>query len=301
MIPFVREFDFAYGRPDQVSPLIRRVVAPNPGPFTFTGTGTYIVGRGEVAVVDPGPAEAAAPGHLTALLDALAGERVSHILVTHSHLDHSPLARPLQARTGAPILGRAAAAAHAPLISTEEAAETVFRPDRDLADGKIVRGPGWTLRTLATPGHAANHLSFVLEEEEALLCGDHVMGWSTTVVSPPDGDMGDYLHSLDRVIEGGFATLWPAHGPPIADPAPFLHAYRAHRLEREAQILAALGEAPATIEELVPRLYAEVNQRLWPAAAQSVWAHLIFLVQTDKVQVNGAARLDSDYRLSKSR
>ena len=298
MIPFVRDFDFSYGRPDQVSPLIRRVVAPNPGPFTFTGTGTYIVGRGEVAVVDPGPAESAAPAHLPALMQALAGERVTHILVTHSHLDHSPLARPLQERTGAPILGRAAVRPHTPLIPTEEGEETAFRPDRELADGERVSGPGWTLRALATPGHASNHLCFALAEENALLCGDHVMGWSTTVVSPPDGDMGDYLRSLDRVIESEFATLWPAHGPPVTQPAPFLQAYRAHRLDREAQITAALAGGPAPIAELVPKLYAGVDARLWPAAAQSVWAHLIHLRRTGQVLTDAEPELDAVYRLN---
>ncbi len=297
MIPFVRDFDFDYGGPDQVSPLIRRVVAPNPGPFTFTGTGTYIVGRGEVAVIDPGPPEDLAPTHLPALLEALAGERVSHILVTHSHLDHSPLAAALQERTGAPVLGRAAAEPHTELSSTEEGGVSAFRPDRELADGDLLAGPGWTLRTLATPGHASNHLCFALEEEKALLSGDHVMGWSTTVVSPPDGDMGDYLHSLDRVIDEGFATLWPAHGPPVREPAPFLAAYRAHRLDREEQILHALGAGPARIPDLVPRLYADVDQRLWPAAAQSIWAHLIHCARTGRVQADEGPALGSVYRL----
>lgn len=297
MIPFVRDFDFDYGRPDQVSPLIRRVVAPNPGPFTFTGTGTYIVGRGEVAVIDPGPAEDLAPTHLPALLDALDDERVAHILVTHSHLDHSPLAAALQERTGAPVLGRAAARPHTPLTPTEEGGESAFRPDRELADGDLVAGQGWTLRTLATPGHASNHLCFALEEENALLSGDHVMGWSTTVVSPPDGDMGDYLHSLDRVIEASFTTLWPSHGPPVREPAPFLAAYRAHRLERERQVLGALRAGPARIADLIPRLYTGVDQRLWPAAAQSIWAHLIHLVRTGRVQAEGDPALDSVYRL----
>lgn len=298
MIPFVRDFEFEYGRVDQVSRLLRRVAARNPGPFTFTGTGTYIVGRGEVAVVDPGPSASVDPGHLPALLNALEGERVTHILITHSHLDHSPLARPLQEHTGAPIFGRAAAAAHVPLAAVEEGDETAFRPDVELQDGDAVEGPGWTLRTLATPGHASNHLAFVLEQEHALLVGDHVMGWSTTVVSPPDGDMGDYLQSLDRVIAEGFAVLWPTHGPSVTTPAPFLAAYKAHRLEREQQIMAALRAGPARIGELTPRLYAAVDRRLWPAAAQSVWAHLIHLVRTQRAATEGEPRLDSVYRSS---
>jgi glyoxylase-like metal-dependent hydrolase (beta-lactamase superfamily II) len=295
VIPFVRDFDFEYGRADQVSPLIRRVVARNPGPFTFTGTNTFIVGRGEVAVVDPGPADEA---HLRALLDALAGERVTHILVTHSHLDHSPLAHRLQAETGAPVLGHAARAPHTPLMSVEEGDEAAFRPDIELADGDAVEGADWTLRTLDTPGHAANHLCFALEEEGALLSGDHVMGWSTTVVSPPDGDMTDYLQSLDRVIAEDWRVLWPAHGPPVTEPRPFLQAYREHRLERERQILAALAAGPARPAELVPRLYAAVDQRLWPAAARSVWAHLIHLVRTNRARVAREPDLDGLYELA---
>lgn len=300
MIPFVRDFAFEYGRADALSPLIRRVIARNPGPFTFTGTGTYIVGPrtlgAKVAVIDPGPAEAAAPGHLQAILDAVAGQRVTHILVTHSHLDHSPLAAPLKAETGAPILGRSAGS-HASSTAPDEPDQAAFRPDVELADGERLSGPGWTLETVATPGHASNHLCFALPEETALFSGDHVMGWSTTVVSPPDGDMGDYLRSLDRLIGGGYETLWPAHGPPVIDPAPFLAAYRAHRSEREAQILEALREGPARIADLIPRLYAEVDPHLWPAAGQSVWAHLIHLIRSYRVETQGAAEFEGVYRL----
>ena len=298
MIAFVREFDFAYARPDQVSPGVRRLIAPNPGPLTFTGTATYIVGWGEVAVIDPGPAEAAAPGHLHALLAALAGERVSHILVTHSHRDHSPLARALQTETGAPIHGRALPDAEGSPSPADESHEPGFRPDVELADGDRLSGPGWTLETFATPGHASNHLAFALLEENGLFSGDHVMGWSTTVVSPPDGDMGDYLRSLDRVIAGGFSVLWPGHGAPVAEVAPFLQAYRDHRLQREAQVLAALADGPARIAELVPELYAQVDPRLWPAAARSIWAHLIHLVQTGRAEAEGPAEFNSTYRLN---
>jgi glyoxylase-like metal-dependent hydrolase (beta-lactamase superfamily II) len=294
MIPFVRKFDFAYGRADQVSPRIRRVVAPNPGPLTYVGTGTYIVGRGEVAVIDPGPSEASAPGHLRAILDAVEGERVTHIVVTHSHHDHSPLSRPLQAATGAPICGR-------PLRSAagggEESHDPDFQPDIHLADGDQLNGPDWTLETVATPGHASNHLAFALPQEDALFSGDHVMGWSTTVVSPPDGDMGEYLLSLERVIAGGHGALWPAHGPPVTEPPPFLDACLVHRLDREAQVLAALSAGPARIAEIVPKLYASVDRRLWPAAARSVWAHLIHLVRTGRARSEGEPAFDGVYRL----
>ena len=187
MIPFVREMAFEYGRADQVSPLIRRIVARNPGPFTFNGTGTYIVGRGEVAVIDPGPA---LPEHLQALEQALEGERVAAIVVTHTHLDHSPLAGPLAKATGARTVGLPAPAAPESAVALDEGQDRRFRPDQPAVDGMRLSGPGWTLEALATPGHASNHVCWALPEENALFSGAHVMGWSTTVVSPPEGDMG---------------------------------------------------------------------------------------------------------------
>ena len=243
MIPFVREIEVDYGRADAVSPLIRRVVAANPGPFTFTGTGTYIVGRAEagagVAVIDPGPPDEA---HLAALLAAVEGQTVTHVLVTHTHRDHSPLARPFAAAVGAPVLAARPPAriVHASGALDEDDDET-FAPDGVLTGGEALDGDGWTIEAMATPGHASNHMAFVLREENALFSGDHVMGWSTTVVAPPDGDMAAYMASLDAVIARRFSTIWPTHGAPILDPAPFLEAYRAHRLEREAQILAQLA------------------------------------------------------------
>jgi glyoxylase-like metal-dependent hydrolase (beta-lactamase superfamily II) len=297
MIPFVRSFDFAYGRRDQVSPLIQRVICENPGPFTFTGTGTYIVGRAEdgasVAVIDPGPQDDA---HLEALLKAVEGRTISHILITHTHRDHSPLARPLADRVGAPILAMAPPAheknASGPLDEEEDQA---FAPDRVLTGGERIDGDGWTLTALATPGHASNHMAFALEEENALFCGDHVMGWSTTVVAPPDGNMTDYMQSLDTVIAAGFSTLWPTHGAPVTEPAPFLDAYRAHRLEREAQILARLAAGDRTIAQMVPVLYAAVDNRLWPAASLSVLAHLGKLVDEGRVVADGPPALSSTY------
>jgi glyoxylase-like metal-dependent hydrolase (beta-lactamase superfamily II) len=275
MIPYVRDFAFEYGRSDQVSPLIRRVVAKNPGPFTFTGTGTYIVGRGEVAVIDPGPD---LPEHLEALKRAVTGERVTHVLVTHTHADHSPLARPFAEAVGAPVLAARPPGAHARAeAKTEEDDDEAFFPDVVLEGGERVSGPGWTLEAIATPGHASNHVAFALIEENALFPGDHVMGWSTTVVAPPDGDMGAYYDSLDKVAAREFATLWPTHGPPVTEPAPFLAAYKAHRRAREHQIIERLEAGPSTIAEMVPVIYAEVDQRLWPAASMSVLAHLLHL------------------------
>jgi len=299
MIPFVARPEFEYGRPDRVSPLIRRVVANNPGPFTFTGTGTYIVGRdapgAAVAVIDPGPLDEA---HLAALLSAVEGQTVSHVLVTHTHADHAPLARPFASAVGAPVL-----AARPPVRTihasqpVEEAEDETFAPDVTLSGGEAVAGDGWTLEAFATAGHASNHMAFVLVEENALFSGDHVMGWSTTVVAPPDGDMTAYMASLDAVIARGFTTLWPTHGAPITDPQPFLAAYRAHRLDREAQILVRLAAGDRTIREMTPTLYAAVDSRLWPAASLSVWAHLIALAKAGRVVADPAPTLEAAYRV----
>ena len=297
MIPFVRDLEFEYGRCDQVSPLIRRVIADNPGPFTFLGTGTYMVGRGEVAVIDPGPD---LPEHLNALLAALDGESVSHILVTHHHLDHSPLARPLAAATGAPIYGCAVAT---PPVEAEvklEAGYDAFTPDIPVCAGAVIEGGGWTIEAIPTPGHTSNHICYALREENALFSGDHIMGWSTTVITPPDGDMGDYLASLALVQARGFDTLWPTHGPPIRDTFDFIEAYIDHRRDRESQILAQLGQGATTIGQIVPILYAAVDPRLHPAAAHSVLAHMIELVRTGAVACSGPPGLRSDYRLGRT-
>jgi glyoxylase-like metal-dependent hydrolase (beta-lactamase superfamily II) len=272
------------------------VIANNPGPFTYRGTGTYIVGRGEVAVIDPGPPDEA---HLRALLGAIEGERVAAILVTHDHADHAPLAKALAEATGAPIIGcEPHPDRQAPPQGVEEGLDRLYRPDRTPADGEAIAGPGWTLRALATPGHTANHLCFALEEERALFTGDHVMGWSTTVVIPPDGDMTDYYASLEKVIAGGFATLWPTHGPPVTEPAPFLAAYLAHRKRREAQILGVLGRGPAMIDTLVSEMYVGLNSRLKRAAAASVLAHLLHLARTGQVVSDGAPGMESEFHLS---
>lgn len=300
MIPFVPPPRFEYGRVDPVSPLVRRVIADNPGPFTFTGTGTYIVGRAEagagVAVIDPGPPDDA---HLAALLAAVESQTVSHVLVTHTHRDHAPLARPFAEAVGAPVLAARppARTVHASGGLDEDEDET-FAPDVVLAGGEIVRGHGWTLEALATPGHASNHMAFVLREENALFSGDHVMGWSTTVVAPPDGDMTAYMASLDTVIARGFSTIWPTHGAPITDPGPFLEAYRAHRLEREAQVLARLAAGDRRISEMVPILYAAIDARLWPAAGLSVWAHLIALERRGRVRAAPGPAIDAAWSLA---
>src|ERR1700742_2398032 len=232
MIPYVREIEFEYGVVQQVSPLIRRVVANNPGPFTFTGTGTYIVGHGQVAVIDPGPDD---PAHLAAILKAVEGERVTHIAITHHHSDHSPLAGPLKAATGATIYGCAvgrheAEEAGAPRM--EAGHDLSFQPDVSLCGGGEISGPGWTLEAIPTPGHTSNHLCYALPQENALFSGDHIMGWSTTVIVPPDVDMTDYIESLELTRDRDFSIIWPTHGPPIRDPRPFIDGLIAHRHER---------------------------------------------------------------------
>jgi len=297
MIPYVREIKFDYGACDQVSPLIRRVVANNPGPFTYLGTGTYIVGRGEVAVIDPGPDR---PEHLEAILAAVAGERVTHILVTHHHSDHSPLAGPLKEKTGAPIYGCAVVRAQArDSVITEAGTDDGFTPDISLCGGgHLLTGPGWTLEAIATPGHTSNHICFALTEENALFSGDHIMGWSTTVVSPPDGDMTAYMQSLDLVRARGFCTLWPTHGPPVTEVDPFIGAYIDHRRAREAQVLKSVSDGHGSIKAMVPVLYAEVDPRLHPAAARSLLGHMIDLVRRGIVTTEGEPGLDSEYRLA---
>lgn len=294
MIPYVRDIDIEYGRCDVVSPLIRRVTANNPGPFTYRGTGTYIVGHGEVAVIDPGPD---LPEHLTAILAAISGERVSHILVTHHHLDHSPLARPLADITGAPVYGCAVKSEIRDDETPLEAGYDNFQPDVSLCGGGTEVGRGWTLEAIPTPGHTSNHICYALAEENALFSGDHIMGWSTTVITPPDGDMTDYLASLRRVRDRDFKTLWPTHGPPIREVEPFIDAYVEHRRDRERQILDLLTPGARTIADMVPAAYAAVDSRLWPAAARSMHAAVLALVKAGRVATDGEPDLGARYHL----
>ncbi|GAA0597251.1 MBL fold metallo-hydrolase [Craurococcus roseus] len=281
-IPFRRDDALAPGAAEDTAPGVRRVLCPNPSAFTFRGTNTYLIGHGRsVAVLDPGPEDAA---HLAAILAATRGETVTHILVSHTHRDHSPGATALAAATGAPTY------AYGPHLTPPgeggEGGDHAFRPDRRLADGEAVEGEGWRLTAVHTPGHCGNHLCFALEGTGTLFSADHVMSWSTSVVSPPDGDMAAYMRSLERVREREDGLLLPGHGPPIVEPRPFLAALTAHRQEREALVADALKRAgrPVTAAELVPPVYGELDPRLVAAAGRSLLAHLI------KLEAEGAAK-----------
>jgi len=321
-VPFVRTLDFRYGEAAALSPRIRRVIAPNPSAFTFHGTGTYIVGapgdglhrdgprhggphRGAaVAVIDPGPADDA---HVRALLAALDGATVSHILITHTHRDHSPAAAALQQATGAPTYGfgpHPQAPGGGPAM--EEGGDHGFRPDHVMRDGDTLTGADWTLTALHTPGHISNHLCFALAEEQALFTGDHVMGWSTTVISPPDGSMTDYYASLRRLLPRDDARYYPTHGAPVdrhstggASPQDFVQALLTHRQGRETQILRCLDrDGPQTIPQMVTAMYHDVPVGLHPAAARSVLAHLIHMVAEGRVAVDGGVAEEAAvYRL----
>ncbi len=285
-IPFIRSFEAPYGVAEQVSPLIRRVLAHNPGAFTFKGTGVYIIGTHDVAVIDPGPD---LPEHIEALRGALAGLNVTHILVTHTHTDHSPAAKWLKQYTGAKTYayGPHGSGKAEEGVKVEEGGDMDFVPDVAVRDGDIIAGNGWTMECVFTPGHTSNHMCFALKEEKALFTGDHVMGWSTTVVTPPDGDMRAYMASLKKLLARDDAVLYPTHGAPVTDPRPFIQAYIDHRLERERQVLAAVGDGLSTIPEMVARMYVDVDTRLHPAAARSVQAHLIQLEQEGRVVRDG--------------
>jgi len=278
--------DWPTGRVETVHPLVRRLLAPNPSPFTFTGTQTYIVGRGEVSVIDPGPD---LPEHVEALAEALSGERIVAIVCTHTHRDHSPASRPLAALTGAPIIGCAPLALDDDGPRSDAAFDVDYLPDRILGDGESLEGEGWTLRAVATPGHTSNHICLALPEAEALFTGDHVMGWSTTVVAPPDGDMADYMASLDLLLGRDDRVYFPAHGPAVEDPRGHVLRLVEHRRGRERQILAHIEAGEGRIPVMVEHMYRDVDPRLHPAAGRSVLAHLIDLEARGLVRREGEA------------
>ena len=296
-IPFTHQYDFEYARVEQVTPMIRRVTARNPSGFTFHGTGTYIIGQGRVAVIDPGPL---LDEHIEALIEAVAGETVTHILITHTHFDHSPAAAPLKDVWNAPTLGYGphGAGKAEEGIQIEEGGDMDFVPDVVCRDGDVIEGDGWTIECVHTPGHTSNHLCFALREENALFTGDHVMGWSTSVIGPPDGDMTAYMASLEKLLARSEDVYWPTHGTCIRDVKTYVQAFIDHRLDRERQILACLKDGYTRITDMVPVMYTETDPRMYGAAARSVLAAMIRLLDTGQVICADASPdTDSEYRL----
>ncbi|MEM8752613.1 MAG: MBL fold metallo-hydrolase [Pseudomonadota bacterium] len=304
--PFNRDPTAVYGRPVTLSPQVRRLTVRNPSPMTFTGTQTYIVGRGDVAVIDPGPAD---PAHHRAIMEALEpGERIAAILATHTHVDHSPGAAPLAEATGAPTyafgphgagVGPAMKALEATgaALGGGEGADLAFAPDERMRDGETLEVGGARLTALHTPGHLSNHLAFALDDG-AVFTGDLVMGWATTMVSPPDGDMAGFMASLRRMGARGDRVYYPGHGHPVEDPAAMVAHQIAHRKGREAEITAALADlGEATPATLTARIYADVDRRLHGAAARNVLAHLIGLVDEGRAEADGAPSPAARFRL----
>jgi len=294
-IPFRRDFAFEYGALESVAPGIRRIVANNPGPFTFRGTGTYVVGEGEVAVIDPGPDLAE---HVDALLAGLSGERITHILVTHTHRDHSPAAAAVKAATGAPTYGFGPhAGGRRGEAGVEEGGDWDFAPDVVVNDGDEIAGPGWRFEAVHTPGHTSNHLCFALPDSGILFSGDHVMGWSTSVIAPPDGDMAAYMDSLDKLLRRRDTVYWPTHGPAITEPKEHVRAFIAHRRERESGIVECLAAGVGQVDAMVEWLYVGLNPNLRRAAGRSVLAHLIDLIGRGIVISDNGGGVDATYRL----
>jgi len=293
------DFDPTHGEPERLEPGVRRLVAPNPSPMTYRGTNTYLVGHRELAVIDPGPASEA---HLEAILAALEpGQSISHIIVTHSHSDHSPLARPLAERTGAPILafggpqaGRSAVMAEiaaSGLAGGGEGIDLGFAPDQTVEHGAVIEGDDWQLEVIHTPGHLGNHIALAMGD--ICFTADHVMGWATSLVSPPDGDLTDFMASCRRLRDRGWTTFHPGHGAPITDPAGRLDWLIEHRLSREAQILEALADGPSTTADLTRRIYTEVHPALLPAAERNVFAHLVDLTGQKRIETEHPLGIDA--------
>jgi len=299
-VPFNRVFALKPGVVDEVSPGVRRILCDNPSPFTFTGTVSYIIGRGNVAIVDPGPDDEA---HAAALLDAVRGETVTHILVTHTHRDHSPNTARIKAATGATVYAEGPHRASRPRyesekISSESGADRDFAPDVAVGDGESIAGSGFRLEAVATPGHTANHLAFAWPERKMLFVGDHVMGWSTSIVAPPDGSMLDYMASLQRLTQREEELYFPGHGPEIPQGARYVRFLIRHRQAREASILHRLAKGEADIPTMVRAIYIGIDPRLIGAAGYSVLAHLEDLVARGIVKTDGDPVIGGTYRLA---
>jgi glyoxylase-like metal-dependent hydrolase (beta-lactamase superfamily II) len=299
-IPFDKSFSLAPDRVQEVAPGVRAIAADNPGPHTFKGTVSYIVGGGQVAIIDPGPDDAA---HVAALLDAVRGETVTHIFVTHTHRDHSPAAARIKAATGAQVLAQGPHRLARPLHTGEirrldASADMDFRPDVALADGDSVSGRGWTLQAVTTPGHTANHMAFAFKDANLLFAGDHVMAWSTTIVAPPDGAMADYMASLHKLAQRSEPLYLSGHGAPVREAPRYVQYLIRHRQAREASILHRLGKGEADIPTIVRAIYIGLDPRLVGSAALSVLAHLEELVARGAVTTEGPPSISGTYRLA---
>jgi glyoxylase-like metal-dependent hydrolase (beta-lactamase superfamily II) len=299
-VPFDKSFDLVADRPKEVAPNVRAVAANNPSPFTFKGTVSYIIGRGKVAILDPGPDDDA---HVAALLDAVRGETVTHVFVTHTHRDHSPAVPKVKAATGAKVFAQGPHRLARPLHTGETrrldaSADMDFRPDVALPDGETVSGDGWTMEALTTPGHTANHMAFALKEQDLIFSGDHVMGWSTTIVAPPDGAMSDYKATRQNLAKRSEPTYLPGHGNPVRNAQAYVRHLIAHRHGREASILHRLGKGEADIPTIVRAVYIGLDPRLVGAAGLSVLAHLEDLVARGVVATAGAPSIGGAYRLA---
>jgi glyoxylase-like metal-dependent hydrolase (beta-lactamase superfamily II) len=300
-IPFDKTLDLVPDTADEVVPGVRRVMANNPGPFTFKGTVSYILGKGKVAIVDPGPDD---PAHTAALLDAVRNETVTHIFVTHTHRDHSPAVPAIKAATGATVYAEGPHRAARPLHIGEHnpldaSADRDFAPDVALADGAVVEGDGWAIQGVTTPGHTANHMCFALSGGNLLFAGDHVMAWATSIVAPPDGAMSDYMASLDKLAARSETLYLPGHGPAIADAPRFVSYYILHRKAREASILHRLAKSETDIPTIVRAIYIGIDPRLTGAAGLSVLAHLEDLVTRGLVATDGQPAIDGVFRLAR--
>ncbi|HPF47597.1 MAG: MBL fold metallo-hydrolase [Alphaproteobacteria bacterium] len=292
----MQDFSPPYGVIENISPLIRRITANNPAPYTFKGTGTYIIGHKNVAVIDPGPDMA---DHIEAIISSLKGEKISHILVTHNHTDHSPGARPLAERCGAKIYGFDVSGQQYSMSKSAEGLDKKFKPDILIKDGDILKGKNWTLEAIHTPGHLSNHLCFALLEEKALFSGDHVMGWSTTIISPPDGNMTEYLISLEKLLMRDDNIYYPTHGWPIDDPKKFVKQVYAHRLRRDNEICRFLEQGDKSMDQIVRMIYPAIDKSLYLAASRTIFAHLIRLVELGKVSSDSPPTENSIYSLKK--
>lgn len=290
------EFSPPYGEIENISHNIRRITAPNPAPYTFKGTGTYIIGQNEVCVIDPGPN---IPSHIDAIMTSLSDEKITNILITHNHMDHSPGAKSLSEKSGAKIYGFDVSDQQYTDVEVEEGLDKNYQPDIILHDGDIIENSNWKIEVIHTPGHLSNHLCFAYLDEKALFTGDHIMGWSTTIISPPDGNMSDYLASLEKLRIRDEKTYYPTHGEPIKNPIQFVTQLIGHRLRRDKEIIRAIGNGAHSIDGIIELVYADLDPKLNLAASRTIYAHLIRLVELEELTYKGTLNEQTTFHLNK--